>query len=131
MSAKGGQKEGFPGQRPKSRAKEGHDRAPSQKQGSLAAMVPGYHGNVYQITMVTFTRLPWLRVPGYHGYVYQVTMVTCTRLRVSGYHGYVYQVTMVTCIRLPWLRVSDYHGYVYQVTMVTCTRLPWLPGIYI
>ena len=36
--AKGGQKEGFPGQRPKSRAKEGHDRAPSQKQGSLAAM---------------------------------------------------------------------------------------------
>ena len=38
MSAKGGQKEGFPGQRPKSRAKEGHDRAPSQKQGSLAAM---------------------------------------------------------------------------------------------
>ena len=38
MSAKGGQKEGFPGQRPKSRAKEGHGRAPSQKQGSLAAM---------------------------------------------------------------------------------------------
>ena len=38
MSAKGGQKERFPGQRPKSRAKEGHDRAPSQKQGSLAAM---------------------------------------------------------------------------------------------
>ena len=37
--AKGGQKEGFPGQRPKSRAKEGHGRAPSQKQGSLAAMV--------------------------------------------------------------------------------------------
>ena len=26
------------GQRPKSRAKEGHGRAPSQKQGSLAAM---------------------------------------------------------------------------------------------
>ena len=38
MSAKGGQKKGFPGQRPKSRAKEGHGRAPSQKQGSLAAM---------------------------------------------------------------------------------------------
>ena len=38
MSAKGVQKEGFPGQRPKSRAKEGHGRAPSQKQGSLAAM---------------------------------------------------------------------------------------------
>ena len=38
MSAKGGQKEGFPGQRPKSRAKEGHDRAPCQNQGSLAAM---------------------------------------------------------------------------------------------
>ena len=39
MSAKGGQKEGFPGQRPKSRAKEGHGRVPSQKQGSLAAMI--------------------------------------------------------------------------------------------
>ena len=38
QKAKGGQKEGFPGQRPKSRAKEGHGRAPSQKQGSLAAM---------------------------------------------------------------------------------------------
>ena len=38
MSAKGGQKEGMGGQRPKSRAKEGHGRAPSQKQGSLAAM---------------------------------------------------------------------------------------------
>ena len=39
MSAKGGQKEGMGGQRPKSRAKEGHGRAPSQKQGSLAAMI--------------------------------------------------------------------------------------------
>ena len=35
MSAKGGQKEGFPGQCPKSRAKEGHGRAPCQKQGAL------------------------------------------------------------------------------------------------
>ena len=37
-SPEGRAKEGFPGQRPKSRAKEGHGRAPSQKQGSLAAM---------------------------------------------------------------------------------------------
>ena len=45
MSAKEGQKEGMGGQRPKSRAKEGHGRAPSQKQGSLAAMLARYNFN--------------------------------------------------------------------------------------
>ena len=54
--AKGGQKEGFPGQRPKSRAKEGHGRAPSQKQGSLAAMVEE-EGN-----FPTFLGWFWVRV---------------------------------------------------------------------
>ena len=53
MSAKGGQKEGFPGQRPKSRAKEGHDRAPSQKQGSLAAMPVTFMNSLFVTANLT------------------------------------------------------------------------------